>query len=241
MSTKSVIVPTIGEVTFYKRRGAKTIKLSITHSGTVRVSLPPWAPYRLGLQFVTDKQAWILSQRPQSALLADKSRIGKSHHIVFVQTSSIAKPSSRLVGNEIRISLPPAMISGDLAAQIMIRKACIRALKREAKQLLPLRLEQLASKHNFHYSKVGIKELRSRWGSCNQQRAIVLNCYLMQLPWQLIDYVLLHELLHTRILAHGKPFWHELATYVPDLANVRKTMRATQPTLLAQNDKRFVA
>jgi len=78
---------------------------------------------------------------------------------------------------------------------------------------------------------VRIKRLSSRWGSCDSHQNIVLNLYLMQLPWECIDYVLLHELTHTQILRHGAPFWDAMGKLLPNLAAIRKQMRGYHPVL----------
>jgi predicted metal-dependent hydrolase len=57
----------------------------------------------------------------------------------------------------------------------------------------------------------------------------------MQLPWELIDYVILHELVHTVVMAHGPKFWDELDKYVNNLAAKRKAIRSHQPALLPQD------
>lgn len=220
----------VGTVTLYKRRGVRNIRLSIGHDGNVRVTMPVWAPFKLGRAFAVQKRAWLLAQRPTPQPLKDKSRIGKAHQLVF-EHKPVAVISSRVANNNISIVIPLGALLESPAVQGVARQAAVRALKKEAKTLLPKRLAELATKHNFEYTSVKIKELRGRWGSCSQHKDIVLNCYLMELPWQLIDYVILHELLHTRILAHGKPFWEELAHYVPNLSQTRETMRQIQPTL----------
>ena len=53
----------------------------------------------------------------------------------------------------------------------------------------------------------------------------------MQLPWNLIDYVLLHELTHTNILRHGPDFWQALEAVLPNMAVLKKTLREYQPVL----------
>src|SRR5690606_36436720 len=88
--------------------------------------------------------------------------------------------------------------------------AAIRALRKEAETLLPQRLRTLAEQTGFTYNSVAVKQPKSRWGSCSHQKHITLNLFLMQLPWRLIDYVLLHELTHTKVMRHGPPFWAEL-------------------------------
>jgi hypothetical protein len=89
----------------------------------------------------------------------------------------------------------------------------------------------LAQKHGFEYSSVSVKRLKGRWGSCDQHQNIVLNLYLMQLPWELIDYVLLHELTHTRILRHGPDFWAAMQRVLPNVKAIRKEMKQHQPVL----------
>jgi len=76
------------------------------------------------------------------------------------------------------------------------------------------RLEELARLHDFTYRKIAIKNQKSRWGSCSGKDNINLNINLARLPAELSDYVILHELLHTRIKNHGKGFWAELDRYV---------------------------
>lgn len=230
MSSKQFDLEGLGKVTLYKRRGVRNIRLSIAHDGNVRVTMPLWAPYKLGRAFAEQKRAWLLSRMPHRVLLINKSRIGKAHQIAF-EHKPVSVISSRVANNSISIIMPIGLQSANPAVQDIARQASIRALKKEAKLLLPKRLKELAAKHGFEYRSVTIKELRGRWGSCSQHKDIVLNCFLMQLPWELIDYVILHELLHTQILAHGKPFWDELAHYVPNLARTRKTMRSMQPRI----------
>jgi len=73
--------------------------------------------------------------------------------------------------------------------------------------LLPDRTKQLAGKFGFYYSMVKIQSSKSRWGSCSRERSINLSFYLMLLPSHLIDYVILHELCHTKEMNHSEKFW----------------------------------
>jgi predicted metal-dependent hydrolase len=113
----------------------------------------------------------------------------------------------------------------------MATAASLRALKLQASHLLPQRLEVLAQRHGFTYTSVTIKNLKSRWGSCDQNRNITLNLFLMQLPWHLIDYVLLHELVHTRVMRHGPPFWSAMAAVEPRTQSLRREIKAYKTTL----------
>ena len=88
--------------------------------------------------------------------------------------------------------------------------------KKHARKILEKRLAELAQLHNFQYNRVSIRNQRTRWGSCSSKDNISLNMKLLHLPNQLIDYILLHELVHTRVKNHSKDFWNELETVVPN-------------------------
>lgn len=83
-----------------------------------------------------------------------------------------------------------------------------------AKRALVRRLREIAEYHDFNYNKVTIRKQKTRWGSCSAKNNISLNINLVRLPDDLRDYVLLHELVHTRIKNHSKAFWAELDTFV---------------------------
>jgi len=235
MAQKIVLIDGIGEVVLQKRKGSRSIRLSVGHEGKLRVSLPAWSPYKVGEAFVRSKLDWILQQQAhkQTHLFSADERIGKAHRLKFMfeQRDAIA---SRVNATEIIIKLPLGSDPSGIPTQKIIKAAAMRALKQEAKLLLPGRLKALAAQHDFSYRSVVIKQLKTRWGSCSSRQEIALNCFLMQLPWDLIDYVLLHELLHTQIMAHGKPFWDELGRYVTNLPAKRKLMRDYQPNILPQ-------
>lgn len=242
MATKSITVPNLGTVKLYKRKGLRSIRLSVGHDSTVRVSLPYWLPFSAGVDFVHKQRVWIKSQQHDDTVLYDGSRIGKAHRLTFIPEQSRITTVSRIASNgEIRIFYPSELDITDRGVQDTAQRASIRALKQQSKKLLPQRLRYLARQHEFEYRNVHIKQLKSRWGSCSQERDIVLNCFLMQLPWHLIDYVLLHELVHTKIMAHGTVFWSELGQYVPNLKQARKEMKSYRPILTPENTEGYQA
>lgn len=221
-------------VTIYKRRSSRHLRLTIAASGEVRVSIPVWTPYRVGLEFARSRQGWIEEQRRarHNALLQDGQVIGKAHRLRF-QPAAVSAVGSRVRAGEVVITHPTGQATDDPAVQAAARKAGVRALRRQAETLLPQRLRQLAEQHYFTYRSVTIKQLKGRWGSCDQHGNIVLNLYLMQLPWECIDYVLLHELTHTQVLRHGPDFWQAMERVLPEVKRLRKAVRDHQPLLQA--------
>ena len=99
----------------------------------------------------------------------------------------------------------------------------------QARAFLIQRLEELARQHGFSYNRVFIRNQKTRWGSCSQQNNINLNIALVTLPQHLIDYVILHELVHTRIKNHSRLFWSELDKVVGDGRGHDKKLRKYQP------------
>ncbi|MFC1951488.1 M48 family metallopeptidase [Chloroflexota bacterium] len=88
--------------------------------------------------------------------------------------------------------------------------------KTRAKSMLTGRLKYLAEKYGFTYNKVFIRNQRTKWGSCSSKNNINLNIKLIKLPDELINYVILHELMHTYKEDHGKAFWAEMDKIVGD-------------------------
>lgn len=111
------------------------------------------------------------------------------------------------------------------------------SIDREAAQRrLITRLAELAALHGFTYTRVTIRCQKTRWGSCSAKNAISLNAYLTLLPGYLVDYVILHELVHTRVKNHGPRFWEALDRLCGNARALRKEMRGHSiPGTVAEN------
>lgn len=233
MATKRLEVPGVGPVTLYKRRGLKSMRITIRPGGDVRVSLPFHAPFQLAVAFVESKKDWIAShQTDTSVTLENAQQIGKQHYLRFTASFTTNETRSRVTDTDILITHPAAVPFDDSSVQKAAEQAAVRALRNEAEALLPHRVSEVALKTGFEYKSVLVKKLKGRWGSCDQDHNIVLNLYLMQLPWQLIDYVILHELVHTEHLHHGPDFWQTFEQHEPAAKVLRKQIRQYQPNFL---------
>ena len=84
----------------------------------------------------------------------------------------------------------------------------------KAKRHLTDRINRLARARGFIFNRVSTRSQKTRWGSCSRNSNISLNVKLVLLPEDLVDYVILHELVHTRIRNHSKSFWEELDRHV---------------------------
>ncbi len=84
------------------------------------------------------------------------------------------------------------------------------------KELLTVRVRELSQIHGLPFNRLYLKDYKSRWGSCSVKNDIGLNIKLARLPAELSDYIMLHELTHTRWRGHGARFWSMLERLCPN-------------------------
>jgi predicted metal-dependent hydrolase len=107
------------------------------------------------------------------------------------------------------------------ACQIALK----RWLTRKAEEHLLLWLKQVSDKTGLNYAAASIRQQQTRWGSCSSRRFISLNARLLFLPPNLVTYVLVHELCHTRHLNHSHRFWRLVEFYLPDYRKFDRQLR----------------
>ncbi|MCD4830774.1 MAG: M48 family metallopeptidase [Anaerohalosphaeraceae bacterium] len=97
-----------------------------------------------------------------------------------------------------------------------------------AKTILLNKLEELAEEFGFSYNRAAIRNQKTIWGSCSAKNNISLNINLIRLKNELIEYVILHELTHTKIKNHRQEFWLELAKCVDCPKKLDRLLRKHQ-------------
>ncbi len=106
-----------------------------------------------------------------------------------------------------------------------------------AQQQLSNRVKKLSGKYGFRYNRVVIRNQKTRWGSCSALNNISLNINLAYLPSSLIDYVIIHELLHTQIKNHGSDFWTALGILIEDAKALNSELKKYHLGLLRTNQR----
>ncbi|HRK94260.1 MAG TPA: SprT family zinc-dependent metalloprotease [Candidatus Saccharibacteria bacterium] len=207
------------------------MKVTVAPNGTLRISAPTYAPLFMVKRMIAGSRDELrkLRQSHPTLELIDGMAIGKSHSLQVI-TGAPARTIKKS-GQRIILYLAQADSLADDTVVDLARKHIITALRKEAKHYLPKRLRFLADQHGFEYSNVRFSHASGRWGSCNHAKMISLNIALMNLPFELIDYVLIHELAHTVRLDHSPAFWQLVEQADPDFKLHRKMMKSYSPSV----------
>ena len=205
------------EVTLFRSDRAKSLNITIKPFTGVRVSVPHTISFKKAKEATEQRIGWIKSHLSKMQKAEDLFTVfnldtkfqTRTHHLE-IKVSDTDTLRSVVRNNKISVAIPQSNKIADAEVQNEIRKAIERAWRKEAKDYLPLRVKALAAKHKFEYKNVAIKNAKTRWGSCSFDNNINLSLHLMRLPNYLIDYVILHELVHTKIKNHSRNFWQLL-------------------------------
>jgi predicted metal-dependent hydrolase len=98
-------------------------------------------------------------------------------------------------------------------------------LKDVAREAFTERLSELSTSTQLSFNKITIRGQKTRWGSCSSQGNISLNYKLLFLPANMVRYVLLHELAHTRHLNHSARYWQFLSSLEPQAKTIDQSLR----------------
>jgi predicted metal-dependent hydrolase len=197
------------------RSRRRTIALIIQRDGSLTVRAPLLITTAQVQQFVESHERWIRRKQAHvHTTLPPKDRqfaigekflfLGKEYPLAIVTSK---KPSLCLDGGKFCLastSLPKA------------RQVFIHWYKTRALEVILARMEYFSARDGFSWQKVRISSARSRWGSCSAQGTLSFTWRLVMAPRDVIDYVIIHELVHTQIKDHSPRFWKKVAGFMPE-------------------------
>lgn len=222
-----------GTITLRRSARASHVRIRVAPDGRLRASLPLYAPVFLVKRLVhtsREELRAMLAEQHSDSVFEHGMQIGKSHTLL-TRTSSNKKTAVRRSGQQIIVHLPKDKTLSDPLVAREVRDSVIDALRIEAKSYLPKRLAFLAKNHGFSYQKIRFSHASGRWGSCSSSGTISLNIALMKLPFELIDYVLVHELSHTVEMNHSQAFWQLVESGDPQYRLHRRNLKKETPSI----------
>lgn len=220
-----------GKIHFVVRRLARNITMRVKEDG-LHVTTPPYrsitalleaiAPFRERLRNVCSE----VKPKPFDLNFSIEAECFR----LKLETSPLKNFTVSMRDETVVIACPAHADFTTDRVQTLVKNAVMRAMRKKAEEYLPPLVQYWSSLFDLPYNKVTISKARSRWGSCSSKRDISLSFYLMLLPAHLMDYVILHELAHTREMNHGPKFW-ELLNQLTDgkALALRKELRMHRP------------
>ncbi|MFP4557582.1 MAG: M48 family metallopeptidase [Bacteroidales bacterium] len=224
--TTTWAMPLVGNVEFRRNRKAKRLSISIRPSTGVRVTIPGYLPLYIAKEFVKSKRSWIvekLNEQPDITKKLSQYQTRERKLKLIPETTNSVR--GYITEEAINIHYPSNLDINDERIQQVALNAIDETFRIEAKKILPTRVDEFARKHGFNYNNLRLKRITSRWGSCSSKNNINLSIYLMKLPDELIDYVILHELCHTVHKNHGPNFWNLLNKLTGNAKGLASRMR----------------
>jgi predicted metal-dependent hydrolase len=201
------------------RRSTRTRRFSLRVSrldGTVILSLPARARVADAMEFARSHEPWL---RETLAKLPLADPIGPGAILPFEGHLLTLLPGE---GRSPRIAGTTLLIPGD-PAQMAIRTASF--LKFMARERLVTASERYAAMLGVRFSRITLRDTRSRWGSCSSQRALMYSWRLIMAPAAVLDYVAAHEVAHLVEMNHSPAFWAIVTRLCPEWQRHRDWLR----------------
>ena len=205
------------------RSKRKTLALIVKPDGTLLVRAPLRASKAVIQEFVEKNKDWIEKHRAKvlTALPPSPRQYVPGETFLYLGT---AYPLEIVRGGEESLRLDGTF---KLAASRQREAALLfeRWYREQARQVLTERVESFAHQYGFRYKRIRITSARTRWGSCSATGALSFSWRLILAPPSVVDYVAIHELVHTVEHNHSKQFWERVRTLLPDYPEHRRWLR----------------
>ena len=205
---------------------ARYAKLQIKPYGGLEVVIPPRFPRGQIPILVARHAEWARHHLDKQVKMRQAIQLPRQMDLAFDNSSTAV-----IYANE------PLAFNYDLFAQASTERIVIEAdrqreqirelrawIRRKARDLFPPLLQKLSTQTGLDFDRVSIRSQKTRWGSCSLRRHISLNDQLLFLPAKTVEYLMIHELCHTRQLNHSRAFWQLVESRCPDYREHEKLL-----------------
>lgn len=211
-----------------KKRKRTSIGLKINDEGLV-VSTPIGEPLHAIESLLKKQAAWILrnlekwKQRKSTQLIWSLDTryplLGSSWQLAIQESGALKMiPEDAQKRKDLTLQVTPLTLQ-------QIEHFVMAWYFDQALTCFNERIAHYRPKLNVPYPKLRLSRAKTRWGSCNSQGVIHLNWRLVQLPLELVDYVVIHELAHLIEMNHSPAFWKQVARIYPEFHTARKRLK----------------
>ncbi len=201
------------------RSNRKTLSICVDARGRLIVRAPRRFATERIFAFLKEKEGWILKKQ------AERKGAG-----IDLPPENLQGYSFLLLGKPVRITLVEGNRVGYDGEILSLpsknaRERLVKWLRENAKRIFTEVTAREAARMGVEYLSVSITGAKTRWGSCSAKNALRYSFRLLYCPKEIIEYVVVHELAHTRQKNHSKAFWQEVERYIPDWKARRKRLK----------------
>jgi len=184
----------------------------VSHDQRVRIVAPNWLPEDHLENILKKREDWI--QKHLHRLRTRKQPVPLAEDQIFFKGKIFHLELKVAFNRLIEIDEEHLIIrAGDLFLEKNHQLAWYRD---EARKYFERRVQDLAARNGFHYNKIFIRSQKTRWGSCSKRKNLSFNWKLIKAPLHIIDYLILHELIHTEHMNHSRQYWQKVQSLYPD-------------------------
>lgn len=226
------------EITFRVRRSerARRIALRIRHGEGLEVVLPQYTPVSSVEHLVKQHARWIvrkLDSMPKQLGGPFQERLETGTRLAFAGKELTLKVSGRN-GTRVHVSEGEGEVHVRVPEvdQTAVRTALQRWYTVKAKALISRKLAIMNAVGRFHYSKISVRNQKTRWGSCSRKGTLSFNWRLLLLPPDVMDYLIYHELAHLEEMNHSGRFWRIVAEICPQFRESEAWLKKFGPGMM---------
>jgi predicted metal-dependent hydrolase len=202
---------------FRSKRRRKTISLHIKEDGRVVIYVPYHTPKGEIERFIKEKESWVIkkiSEKERSIKETEKAFIPGEKFLYLGESYPLEIGDTHYRGLPLKLSFGKFILDKDRLEEA--RDLFIHWYKREAKEKIEGRLHYFSNRLQLFPKGLKITSAKYRWGSCSRDSRLSFSWKIIMAPLSVIDYVLIHELVHIKEKNHSKRFWTYLETILPD-------------------------
>jgi predicted metal-dependent hydrolase len=137
-------------------------------------------------------------------------------------------------GDDVSLEGNKLAVRPDLFNDGLLEPALEQWYRTEAARLITDLTDKLSSQMGIGYKRIGIRGQRTRWGSCSRKKNLSFNWKLIMAPEPIVEYVVIHELLHLKEMNHSKKFWELVARYCPGWREHKKWLKKHEADLTSR-------
>lgn len=179
-------------------------------------------------QLILKKARWIINKQNLVASIAPTdivtgarmAYLGRKYYTQVIVDTSIQKPTVEFNHSKFTFRVPHQDDQ-----QEKLRSVLDEFYRSKAKEKIAPRVGRWSRELRLPYNELKFQLLEKRWGSCTPTNNIIINIECIKLPFSLIDYLIVHELVHTKVKSHSKEFWAELSKHMPKWKELDEQMQ----------------